>query len=164
MAATTNTLWGNRSHGASSRPRFGQDRSVSEDGGAASGGGIPDRTMPPARDGAGGFRVLVANAPLSYRQAMAAAITVLRPDVEILLVDPEALDLEVARSSPDLVVCSRVTPTVEAGVGAWVDLYPEGERRATVSIDGRRVETTGVELDDLLSLIDQRAGLAEPRG
>lgn len=111
------------------------------------------------------MRLLVANAPLSYRQAMAAAITALRPDIEVLLGEPEALDTEVERLSPDLVVCSHVTPLVESRVLAWIDLYPEGDRRATISVDGRRVETDGVELEYLLSIIDQRVGkLAETRG
>lgn len=111
------------------------------------------------------MRVLVANAPLSYRQAMTAALTVLRPDVQITLGEPEALDTEVERLSPDLVVCSHVTPLVESRVPAWVELYPEGDRRATISMDGRRVETDGVELEDLLSIIDQRVKkLAETRG
>jgi hypothetical protein len=111
------------------------------------------------------LRVLLANAPLSYRQAMAAAITALRPDVDVLLGEPEALDTEVERLRPDFVVCSHVTPLVEGGVLAWVDLYPEGDRHATISIDGLRVETGEVELDDLLSIIDQRVRkLAETRG
>jgi len=95
---------------------------------------------------------------------MAAAIMVLRPDVEIVLGEPEALDMEVERLCPEVVVCSHVTPLVESRVLAWVDLYPEGDRLATISIDGRRVETAGVELDDLLSIIDQRVRLAESRG
>ncbi len=111
------------------------------------------------------MRVLLANAPLSYRQAMAAAITALRPDVDVLLGEPEALDAEVERLRPDVVVCSHVTPLVEGRVLAWVDLYPEGDRRATISIDGIRVETGGVELDDLLSIVDQRViKVAEARG
>ena len=111
------------------------------------------------------MRVLLANAPLSYRQAMAAAITALRPDVDVVLGEPEALDTEVERLRPDVVVCSHVTPLVQIRVLAWVDLYPEGDRHATISIDGLRVETGGIELDDLLSIIDQRARkLAETRG
>lgn len=163
MAATINILWSNRSRGTSSRPKSGNDRPASKGAGAASRAGNPNRGKTRARDGAGRLRVLVANAPLSYRQAMAAAITALRPDTEIILGEPEALDTEVERLLPDLVVCSHVTPLVESRVLAWVDLYPEGDRRATISMDGRRVETEGVELDDLLSIIDQRVRLAETR-
>ena len=40
-------------------------------------------------------RVLVANEPRSYRQAIAAALQVIRPDMEVLVVEPELLDDEV---------------------------------------------------------------------
>lgn len=110
------------------------------------------------------MRVLVANAPLSYREAMAATFRMLRPNVEVLLVNPESLDLEVERFCPDMVVCSRVTSLVESRVSVWVDLYPDGDRRATVSIGGRRTETAGLELDDLLSIIDRRVRNREVRG
>lgn len=163
MAATMNILWSNRSRGTSSRPMSGYEPPASK--GARSASRKGNRGMTRARDGAGRLRLLVANAPLSYRQAMAAAITALRPDIEVLLGEPEALDTEVERLSPDLVVCSHVTPLVESRVLAWIDLYPEGDRRATISVDGRRVETDGVELEYLLSIIDQRVGkLAETRG
>jgi hypothetical protein len=164
MAATMNTLRSDRARGAPSRPRSGQDRPAPKDARTAYRDGNPNHGTPRARDGAGKLRLLVANAPLSYRQAIAAAITALRPDVEVLLGEPEALDTEVERFSPDVVVCSHVTPLVESRVLAWVDLYPGGDRRATISMDGLRVETGGVELDDLLSIIDQRVRLAKTRG
>jgi len=163
MAPTTNILWSDRSRGASSRPRSGQNRPAFK-GATASRGGNATRGTDRARDGVRRLRVLVANAPLSYRQAMAAAIGMLRPNVEVLLGEPEALDAEVGRLSPDVVVCSHVTPLVESRVLAWVDLYPDGDRQATLGIDGLRVETGGVELEDLLSIIDQRVRLAGARG
>ena len=86
---------------------------------------------------------------------MAAAIETLRPDVEVLLGDPEALDLEVERLRPDVVVCSRVTGLVERRVSVWVDLYPDGDREATVSIGGRRTKAVGIHLEDLISSVDQ---------
>lgn len=164
MAATMNILWSDRSRGASSRSRSGQDRPASKVARTAFRGGDAPRGTARARGEAGRLRVLLANAPLSYRQAMAGALAVLRPDVEVLLGKPEALDTEVERLRPDVVVCSHVTPLVEGRVPAWVDLYPEGDRHATISIDGLRVETGGIELDDLLSIIDQRVRLAKTRG
>jgi len=161
MAATMSNFRGNRSRGSTRRPRFEWEPTVKlgaetapedDDVGDTSPG-------PPGDDHrAGGLRVLFANAPLAYRQAMAMAIGRLRPEIEVLLADPEALDLEVERFRPDMVVCSHVTALVECRVPAWVDLYPDGERMATIGIEGRRTKTAGIELDDLLAIVDQRAG------
>lgn len=125
--------------------------SVDDDAGDTSLGG------PGEGHRAGGLRIIFANAPLSYRQAMAGVIETLRPEVEVLLCDPEALDLEVERFCPDLVVCSHVTALVKSSVPAWVDLYPDGARLATVSMGDRRIRTAEIDLDDLLSIVDQRA-------
>jgi len=95
---------------------------------------------------------------------MAAAIGTLRPEVEVLTGDPEALDLEVERLSPDVVVCSRVTALVERRVSVWVDLYPDGDRLATVSIAGRRTKSDGIQLEDLLSIVDRGAKARATRG
>ena len=159
MAATMGTFWSN----TSPRPEYGRDRSAAREARTAprmGDGGDPSR----GSRGTDRLRVLVANAPLSYRETMAATIRMLRPNVEVLLVNPEALDREVESLYPDMVLCSRVTPLVESRVSVWVDLYPDGDRLATVSIGGRRTETAGLELDDLLSIIDRRVRNKEVRG
>ena len=65
-------------------------------------------------------RILVANELTSYRQAIAIAIRELRPGAEVFEAAPEVLDGEVARLGPDLVICSRVTRTVERRTTNWV--------------------------------------------
>lgn len=126
--------------------------------------GDPSRGTPRGGHRAGGLRVLFANAPLSYRQAMAVAIETLRPEVEVLICDPDALDLEVERFCPDLVVCSHVTALVKSRVPAWVELYPDESQLATIVMGNRRTKTVGIELDDLLSIVDQRARGRVSRG
>src|ERR671928_642909 len=165
MVATVNAFRSNRSFW-SPRPLSGPERPPKRNARAPSRGGDGDTTRGVSGDGnrAGRPRVLFANAPRSYRQAMAAAIGTLRPDVEVLTRDPEALDLEVERLRPDVVVCSRVTSLVERRASVWVDLYPDGDRMATVSIAGRRTSTAGLQLEDLLSIVDQGAGAKAIRG
>jgi hypothetical protein len=68
-------------------------------------------------------RIVVANEPRSYREAMAVAWQVLRPEVEVILAEPRDLDAEVARLDPQLVLCSRLTEGLRAGSRAWVVLY-----------------------------------------
>ena len=71
-------------------------------------------------------RIVVANEPRSYREAMAVACQVVRPQVEVILAEPADLDAEVARLDPQLVLCSWLTEDLRAGSRAWVVLYPGG--------------------------------------
>jgi hypothetical protein len=88
------------------------------------------------------LRILLANEPRTYRETLAAAFRILKPNTEVFVIDPDKLDGEVERLSPQVVICSRTTPTVETQSLAWVELYPEygsvsvvsvGEERSTIA-------------------------------
>jgi hypothetical protein len=102
-----------------------------------------------------GTRILVACELQSYRQALAAAFRELRPDVEVFEAEKEDLDREVERLGPDLVVCSRLTARVEDHAPSWVELYPNHGVRSVVSVLGERSTVEGIQLSDLLSIIDR---------
>ncbi|MBV9281823.1 MAG: hypothetical protein JOZ41_17230, partial [Chloroflexi bacterium] len=68
------------------------------------------------------------------------------------------------RNHPILVICSRLTETIEAGALAWILLYPEGERRVILGSKGRRVESLDLDLDELLAFLDRAARTAQPGG
>src|SRR5437762_2668083 len=59
------------------------------------------------------MRMLVANELRSYREVIGTTLQALKPNVEVLIIEPEELDREVERSTPDLVLCSHLTPAVE---------------------------------------------------
>jgi len=101
------------------------------------------------------MRILVANEPRSYREAFTRVFQTLRPHVESIAVDPNALDREALRLRPDLVVCRRVTPTVETVARCWLELRVEGEM--LVSAGKPRMSSGGGEVDlaYLLSFIDR---------
>lgn len=122
----------------------------------AGGASSPSPSEGPARK-AGDPRVLIANEPRAYREVLGATLRVLRPRVEVVVVEPPALDSVVERVSPDMVVCSHATPSVRKGVPIWIDLYPDGEAWAVICIHGRRSTRTDVELDDLLQIVDRVA-------
>ncbi len=105
------------------------------------------------------MRVLVANEPRSYRETMSAAFQYLRPDLEVIDIEPDSLDVEVARLEPHLVVCSRLTDTVERRP-AWVVLYPDHQRVSIVSVAGQHSTVPDMEFDYLLSIIDRLDHLA----
>ena len=109
------------------------------------------------------MRILLANEPHAYRDVLAAALQALRPTHEVIRSTPEALEAEVVRCDPQLVLCSQLTPSVEQSPRAWVLLYPEGQARVVRSMEGQQTMTADLEFDQLLAFIDQAAGrLTEP--
>jgi hypothetical protein len=109
----------------------------------------------------GELRILLTNEPRSYREAIAGAIRALKPNTDVFVAGSEELDAEVKRLSPQLVVCSRATPTVELRSLVWVELYPGHGSISTISIDGERSTVIGIELADLLSTVDRAEDLAK---
>lgn len=107
------------------------------------------------------IRVLVANEPLSYREAIAYSFRALRPRVEVIEAEPIALEREVRNKKPDLVICSRLTPTIEKLAPAWVVLYPEGDPVAMISTAGELSTITDIDLDNLLAVVDQVSELSD---
>ena len=118
---------------------------------------LPGRAYHPPMNS---VRILVACEFKSYREAIAAAFRVLRPDVEVFEADEEDLDREVVRLSPELVVCSRLTTRVSANVHSWVELYPRCGSQSFVSVQGDRSTIEEIQLSDLLSILDEVAGMS----
>ncbi len=108
------------------------------------------------------MRVLVANEPRSYREAFVHVFRALRPHVESIAVDPDDLDGEALRLRPDLVVCERVTPTVETVAGCWIELRVEGEKLVAAGEPPTLPADGEVDLTHLLSLIDRSEGVMNP--
>ena len=102
-----------------------------------------------------GARVLVAHELTSYREAIAAAFRLLRPNVEVFEAEDEDLEREVVRIGPHLVVCSRLTAWVENRAPNWVELYPGYSSYSVVSVRGVRSRIEEIELSHLLSVIDE---------
>ena len=108
----------------------------------------------------GGFRILVGNEPLTYRDVMASALQDLRPDVEVVEVEPGALDGEVLRGRLHLVICSELSEVVQTRAFAWILIYPVGANLAVVSIGGRRTTIPRVGFGDVLAAVDRAVALA----
>jgi hypothetical protein len=102
---------------------------------------------------------LIANELRSYREVIATAIRQLRPNVEVIVTEPNELDASVERLCPDLVVCSKATDRVRSGVHAWIELYPDNEAQSVVSIGGRHSTVETIQFSDLLSIVDQVVGV-----
>lgn len=105
------------------------------------------------------MRILMANEPRSYREAFVSVLRTLRPNTEVIEVDPEELDPGIERYRPDLVVCSRITTTLETEAPAWVLLYPEDEPIGMVCTAGDLSTLNNFDLDHLISIVDRVATL-----
>ena len=105
-------------------------------------------------------RVLLTNEPRSYREAIALALEAVRPNAEVVTADPEDLDGKVRGFGPRLVICSRVSPLVEAEVPVWVELYTEHGPDSVVSVGGRRSTVAGMDLKDLIGVFDRTLSLS----
>ena len=107
------------------------------------------------------MRVMVAHSMVSYREVISFALERLRPHVETFIVEPENLDREFMSLSPQLVVCSRVTDIVERGSLGWIELYPEQTSESVVSLCGETTTYPEMDLDTLLSVLDETRRLYE---
>jgi len=100
-------------------------------------------------------RVLLANEPRSYRQAMAQVLRELRPGLEVAETEQAGLDRELRRSIPQLVICSRATPAVRGTAPAWIELYTNDGPLSSVAIGEERSTVPRIELADILRVVDR---------
>jgi hypothetical protein len=105
------------------------------------------------------LRILLANEPLAYREILADAFREHRPGVEVLLVEPEALELGAILPGEDLVICSRLTRSVAADALAWVELYPGAAPWGVACVAGARETIPGMGYQSLLAVVDRAAEL-----
>lgn len=107
------------------------------------------------------LRVLVANSPQAYQEAISVTLAMLRPHVEVSTTHPGDLDGAVLRLAPHLILCSQVTEAIENSASAWIELYPDGASQATFGLNQRRNTLPAASLEDLLAILD---GLEQPSG
>lgn len=87
---------------------------------------------------------------------MSQALSLVRPEVGVRRVEPEALGPALAECDGACVVfCSRITHEVEERALSWVEMYPSGESLSTVSVLGVRDVVENLRLEDLVSVIDR---------
>ncbi len=104
--------------------------------------------------------VLVSNEPRAYREAIAGALQMLCPHAEIV-VRGDDLDAAVTAVRPDMVICNKATALARTA-HAWIELYPDGARAATVGVSGACDAVPGIDLGALATLIDRIAVEVRP--
>jgi hypothetical protein len=90
-----------------------------------------------------------------YMEAMADAIRVFRPNVEVATADAGELEAEVERLDPQLVICSPPLPDnpVDNQL-ARIELSPEPDQPSRFRVGERRWETTNPSLGEILPVVD----------
>jgi hypothetical protein len=100
-----------------------------------------------------------------YRDAIARAILVLRPHVEVSLVESWALREEVAGIRPHLVISDgRPSAASARGVPAWLRVPTWGRRSAELWRGEERSELGEAGLDALLGIVDETERVARAKG
>jgi DNA-binding IclR family transcriptional regulator len=109
------------------------------------------------------IRIVVANEPRVYREAIGSALEELRPNTQVLTTSPDELDREVLQFSPHIVVCSELTDTTRVHAVTWIVLYPRGTSQVVVSVDGDQTHATDLVVDNLLEIVDRTTALVSAR-
>ena len=102
------------------------------------------------------MKILIAIEPRSYGQVVGNAIEKLRPRLEVVVVEPEDLVPEAERLRPELLFSHLRGPDMPtAEVQSWVEISVEPDRASTASVNGEVKEIADLDLDGLLSLVDE---------
>lgn len=112
----------------------------------------------------GATPILLANEPRVYRETIAAALQLLRPETRVIVADPDMLDASVLEHVPMVVICSHLTNIVETRVPTWAVLYPDGAMGAVVQLDCEQKVINGLDLAGIMHLVDHTCQNHIPRG
>ena len=112
------------------------------------------------------MRILLALAPPMYRETLAHTLRRDRPDDEVRLADPQALDREASSFRPHLIVCNDDTPEVrEVSVPSWVVIRYHDNLSASVFLEGQDTRLIqDIALEDLLAVVEETQRLVLRRG
>jgi hypothetical protein len=101
----------------------------------------------------GGVRIIIANEPRSYRDALVGVLEQMRPLDTVTNVEPGEIEPALRRWPGAVVVCSAVSPAVVELAGAWVRLGDDGEVAVSSAADVEAMARR-VGLDAVLDAVD----------
>ena len=93
----------------------------------------------------------------AYRGTLAAAIRILRPEAEVMAVEPEKTGGVVKRFGPDIVIGDQFKDGDLEDVRAWIELALDPTQSTKVKVDGQYSEVANPTLDKLLAIIEEVA-------
>ena len=104
------------------------------------------------------MRILVALKKRMYREVLALSLHNYRPNAEVLLCPPEALDHDIGHFRPHLVVLDdndAAAPDELSGVLSRVEILLGASMDARISVDGQAREVKDICTEDLLAVVDE---------
>jgi hypothetical protein len=110
------------------------------------------------------LRLVVANDPRSYRETIAPTIQHLRPDIEVMVVDPADLADQVELWRPHMVISSIAVARAAGCPLCWVALYPARKTQVVVNVAGQQTWAPDLQLAEVLAIVDRTATLVGSRG
>ena len=98
----------------------------------------------------------------AYGDALSNAIGAVRPHLNVTTVGMDALQTQVARLDPHLVISNAPNPAAEQDeeeegklVLAWVELSVDPRRPSQFCLSGRRWQSLNPSLEELLDVVDE---------
>ena len=89
------------------------------------------------------------------RQTLALTLRTHRPQVEVRIASPDALDREAERFEPHLVVCNEASQKVRGAVISWVEILIHDSLDANISVGGQDLRVEDITIDYLLGMVDE---------
>lgn len=113
--------------------------------------------MAPGGEKLAEIRILVAleDNYRAYRELIAAGIRVLRPNAEVATSALDALEEEIARLDPHVVVCSLPATMGPGDRVAWVELSIDPIQPTIICVGGRYSDVRNPVFEVLLGVIDE---------
>ena len=107
--------------------------------------------------GATEIRVLVAfeDDYHVYREMIAAVFRALRPGIEVKSITLEALERELERFDPEVVICNGHKEVESSTRLAWIELSVDPFKPSKISVRGRHFERTNPTVEELIEVIDE---------
>ena len=104
------------------------------------------------------MRILIAVAPIMYRETLGHTLRRARPNDDVRLADPDSLDREASSFRPHLIVCTDNASEVreEVSVPSWVVIRYQDSLSASVFLYGQDTHLIqDIAIEDLLGVVEE---------
>ena len=92
-----------------------------------------------------------------YRDTIGAVLRILRPETDVKSTTLEALEEELERFHPEVVICSGHKEVELCTRLAWIELSVDPTMPTKIRVGGRHFERTNPTVEELLEVIDEVA-------